>query len=153
MIRRLTLGEQALAKAMFGPALDLEPVTVRRRKWFPFQPKDVIMAPTGHVHVHPQSQLWSEDYSGERLHLQALFLHELTHVWQTQERGKLYLPLMRHPFCRYRYTFEEGRPFDRYGIEQQAELVRHAFMARAGRPVAGAPTLEQLEQVLPFRSG
>ena len=151
MIRPLTPGERALANAMFGPALDLDPVTVRRRKWFPFQPKDVIMAPTGHVHVHPGSQLWSQDYAGEPLGLQALFLHELTHVWQTQEKGKLYLPLMRHPFCRYRYTYEEGRPFERYGIEQQAELVRHAFMARAGRPVPGAPSLEHLERVLPFR--
>lgn len=150
MIRRLTPGERALAEAMFGPALDPDPITVQRRKWFPFQPKDVLMAPTGHVHVHPASRLWSEDYSAEAPHLQALFLHELTHVWQTQEKGRFYLPLMRHPFCRYRYTFQEGRPFGRYGIEQQAELVRHAFLARLGHPVPGAPSLEQLQRVLPF---
>ena len=150
MIRQLTPGERALARAMFGPALALEPITIKRRKWFPFQPIDVLMAPTGHVHVHPKSAMWSDDYSREHLGLQGLLIHELTHVWQTQEKGKLYLPLMRHPFCRYRYTFEESRPFDRYGIEQQAELVRHAFLARAGQPVAGAPPLAQLERTLPF---
>jgi len=152
MIRPLTTGERALAREMFGDSLLLAPVTIRRRKWFPFQPKDVIMAPTGHVHVHPESHLWSGDYAGEHLGLQALFLHELTHVWQSQEKGKFYLPLMRHPFCRYRYMFEAGKPFGRYGIEQQAELVRHTFLARRGRPVAGAPPLEQLERLLPFRT-
>jgi hypothetical protein len=46
---------------------------------------------------------------------------------------------MRHPFCRYTYRLEEGRPFDRYGLEQQAELVRHRFMADKGVAVAHLP--------------
>ncbi len=151
MIRPLSAGERMLARSMFGSGLELDGVTIKRRKWFPFQPVNVLMAPTGHVHVHPESPMWSEDYSRESLPLQALLLHELTHVWQTQRKGKFYLPLMRHPFCRYRYTFEPSRPFHRYGIEQQAELVRHAFLARQGQPVAGAPSLTELERVLPFR--
>jgi hypothetical protein len=151
VIRPLSAGERMLARSMFGSGLELDGVTIKRRKWFPFQPVNVLMAPTGHVHVHPESPMWSEDYSRESLPLQALLLHELTHVWQTQRKGKFYLPLMRHPFCRYRYTFEPSRPFHRYGIEQQAELVRHAFLARQGQPVAGAPSLTELERVLPFR--
>ncbi len=150
MRRPLTAGERTLARSMFGPDLALDQVTIRRSKWFPFQPRNVIMAPTGHVHVHPESHLWSEDYAQEGLPLQALLLHELTHVWQTQKKGKLYLPLMRHPFCKYRYEFEPGRPFHRYGIEQQAELVRHAFLARRGQPAAGAPGLAEIERILPF---
>jgi hypothetical protein len=43
---------------------------------------------------------------------------------------------MRHPFCRYSYQLVEGRPFDRYGLEQQAEMVRHRFLADRGMPVA-----------------
>ena len=108
------------------------------------------MAPCGHVHVHPESSLWSVDYSQERLGLQGLLMHELCHVWQAQQRGKYYLPLMRHPFCRYRYELEPGRPFDRYGLEQQAEIVRHAFLLRRGYPLDRAPPLDQIEQVLPF---
>jgi hypothetical protein len=149
--RALTLGEQKLARSLFGEAIDLGLVRVHRRKWFPFQPLDTLMAPCGHLHVHPKSAIWSDDYSRERIGLQALFLHELTHVWQSQQAGRYYLPLMRHPFCRYRYVVEVGRPFGRYGIEQQAEIVRHVFLLRAGVGVIGAPPLSQLESILPFR--
>jgi hypothetical protein len=56
----------------------------------------------------------------------------MTHVWQAQTRGRFYLPLMRHPFCRYSYQIIRDRPFARYGLEQQAEIVRHAFLAKHG---------------------
>jgi hypothetical protein len=94
------------------------------------------MAPTGSIYFHPQSPLWSEDFSTERLSLQGLFIHEMTHVWQSQTRGRFYLVLMRHPFCRYSYKMVEGRSFGRYGLEQQAEMVRHRFLADRGREVA-----------------
>ena len=90
------------------------------------------MAPSGNIHFHPESGLWSEDFSKENLSLQGLFIHEMTHVWQAQTRGRWYLPLMRHPFCRYSYRLVEGRPFDRYGLEQQAEIIRHRFLANQG---------------------
>ncbi len=97
------------------------------------------MAPTGNIHFHPASRLWSEDFSKERLSLQGLFIHEMTHVWQAQTRGRFYLPLMRHPFCRYSYDLVEGRPFERYGLEQQAEMVRHRFLAERGMATAALP--------------
>ena len=152
-VRPLTEGERALAASMFGTSLDLAAVTVRRRKWFPLQPRNVLMAPCGHVHVHPKSEMWSEDYSRERVSLQALLLHELTHVWQAQQRGKYYLPLMRHPFCRYDYAVRPGLKFDRYGLEQQGEIVRHVHLLRNGHGFPGAPPLEQLETILPFPRG
>ena len=46
---------------------------------------------------------------------------------------------MRHPFARYRYTLKEGRPFERYGLEQQAEIVRHAFLAKNGVRIVAPP--------------
>ena len=131
--RPLTPGEIELARSVFGDAIDYSRVRMVRRKWWPFQPKGVVMAPTGNIHFHPQSPLWSKDFSRERLSLQGLFIHEMTHVWQSQTRGRFYLPLMRHPFCRYGYQLIEGRPFGRYGLEQQAEMVRHCFMAGNGR--------------------
>ena len=108
------------------------------------------MAPCGNIHFHPGGELWSEDFSDEPLHRQGLFIHELTHVLQSQQRGRFYLPLMRHPFCRYRYVFRPNWPFERYGLEQQAELVRHAFLLRRGFAVTGAPPLSQIEKILPF---
>ena len=149
-VRPLTEGERNLAASMFGSAIDLGAVTVKRQKWFPFQPRHVLMAPTGHIHVHPESHHWSEDFSKEHPHRQGWLIHELTHVWQTQTRGKYYLPLMRHPFCRYDYAVRANWPLERYGLEQQAEIVRHAFLMRSRLTVPGAPPLEVLESILPF---
>jgi len=134
--RPLTVGEIELARSVFVDAIDYDRVRLVRRKWWPFQPKGVVMAPTGNIHFHPASPLWSNDFSKERLSLQGLFIHEMTHVWQSQTRGRFYLVLMRHPFCRYSYKLIEGRTFDRYGLEQQAELVRHQFLADRGKKVA-----------------
>ena len=149
--RPLTAGERDLASSIFGNAIDLDAVTVKRKKWFPFQPKNVLMAPTGHIHVHPASDHWSEDFAEEHVHAQGWFLHELTHVWQSQKRGKYYLPLMRHPLCRYDYAVRAGWPLERYGLEQQGEIVRHAFLLRNRITVPGAPPLPVLESILPFR--
>jgi hypothetical protein len=137
--RPLTNGEIALARTMFGDAIDYGPVHIVRGKWWPFQPRGVVMAPTGNIHFHPADRRWSEDFSRETLELQGLFIHEMTHVWQTQKGGRFYLPLMRHPFCRYSYGLVPGRAFDRYGLEQQAEIVRHAFLAKHGARLSAVP--------------
>ncbi|MFN3945692.1 MAG: vgr related protein [Allosphingosinicella sp.] len=152
--RALTPGEVALARTVFGAAIDYDAVTVNRRRWFPFQPVDTVMAPDGHIWIHPRSALWRDDYAEARPGLQGLFVHELVHVWQAQRRGRWYLALMRHPFCRYRYVHRPGWPLERYGLEQQAEIVRHVFLLRRGHPVPNAPPLAALEAVLPleFRS-
>jgi len=104
------------------------------------------MAPTGNIHFHPHSDLWSEDFAHENLSRQGIYIHELTHVWQSQKRGRFYLPLMRHPFCRYAYSLIEGRRFEDYGLEQQAEIVRHRFLADQGRTPPICPPVE----LLPF---
>ena len=144
--RPLTPGEIALARSMFGDAIDYSKVRLVRRKWWPFQPRNTAMAPTGNIHFHPASDLWSDDFAAEPLHRQALFIHEMTHVWQSQTRGRFYLPLMRHPFCRYSYTLKDGRPFERYGLEQQAQIVAHVFMAQRGARLPTCPP----RSILPF---
>ena len=54
---------------------------------------------------------------------------------------------MRHPLCRYDYDLKPDRPFNRYGIEQQAEIVKDAFLALHGAAVRCVPPPE----LLPFR--
>ncbi|HEV2079129.1 MAG TPA: vgr related protein [Allosphingosinicella sp.] len=149
--RPLTQGERQMAASVFGSAIDYDAVRIHRGKWFPFQPRNVAMAPCGHIHFPQKGQLWSEDFSADLPWRQNLFIHEMTHVWQAQQRGKYYLPLMRHPFCSYAYALKPGWPLHRYGLEQQAEIVRHVFMLRNGRSFPGAPPLDQLESILPFR--
>ena len=148
--RPLTDGEVALARTMFGDAIDYGRVRIVRGKWWPFQHKGIVMAPTGNIHFHPRDPRWSEDFSTAPLELQGLLIHELTHVWQAQSRGRFYLPLMRHPFCRYPYAIKAGWRFERYGLEQQGEIVRHTFLLRKGTSFSGAPPLATLESILPF---
>jgi hypothetical protein len=151
--RPLTEGERRLAASVFGDAIDYERVELRRRRWWPFQPRNVAMAPSGHIHFHPRSLLWRDDFAAADLSLQALFVHEMTHVWQAQKGGRWYLPLARHPFCRYRYVLKPGRLFSSYGIEQQAEMASHLFLGRRGLAPSGAAPLEELEKLLPFSGG
>ena len=148
MSRGLTPGEVALARSMYGDAIDYAPVRLANRKWAFFQPRDVVMAPRGCIHFHPKGNLWCEDFAGASLDQQGLFIHELCHIWQHQ-RG-IFLPLKRHPFCRYDYTIRPGWRLERYGIEQQAEIVRHVFLLRHCAVVPGAPSLERYETILPF---
>jgi hypothetical protein len=125
---------------MFGAALDPSPVRIHRTTWFPFQPRNVAMAPDGHIWFHPEGGLWRADFADASARMQAFLIHELTHVWQHQQGIRLWL--RRHPFCRYEYRLQPEKPLRRYGIEQQAMILEHAFTARrAGRP---DPALEAL---------
>ena len=146
--RPLTPGERDLARSVFGDRINYGRTRIACAKWAFFQPRHVTMAPTGTIHFHPEGDGYRDDFAAADLSSQGLFIHEMTHIWQTQARGRWWLPLMRHPFCRYGYTLVPGRRFERYGIEQQAEIVRHLFLARHGR--ATAVEAERLEALVPF---
>ncbi len=146
--RALTGAEVTLARSVFGDAIDYAAVRIHHRKWAFFQPRQVVMAPDGNIWFNPKGDLYCDDFCRRTVDAQGLFIHEMTHVWQRQ-RG-LFLPLRRHPFCRYDYALRPGWPLVRYGIEQQAEIVRHAFLLRAGQVVRGAPSLDQYDSLLPF---
>jgi len=146
--RGLTQGEIELARSIFGDAIDYSKVRMIRGKWWPFHPRNAAMAPSGDIWFHPAAGGWSDDFAKEPLSRQGFFIHEMTHVWQAQKGGPLYLPLMRHPFCRYAYELKPGKPFREYGLEQQAEIVRHVFLAERGICVAPQPPRD----LLPFIS-
>ncbi len=144
--RCLTPGEIELARSVFGDAIDYSKVRLFKGKWWPLHPRNAAMAPMGNIYFHPEGEVWSDDFSKEPLGRQGFFIHEMTHVWQSQTSGRFYLPLMRHPFCRYSYELKPGKPFRRYGLEQQAEIVAHNFLARRGTRLALVPPAD----LLPF---
>jgi hypothetical protein len=144
----MTKREIALAQTVFRNAIDYSKVRIHARKYWWFQPRRITMAPDGHLWFHPKSQLFCDDFCDRDMELQGLFIHELTHVWQHQTG--IFLPLRRHPFCRYDYSLKPGWKLKQYGLEQQAEIVKHIFLLQKGRKVPGAPPLEQYEGVLPF---
>ena len=96
-------------RSVFGDAVDTARVRLVEGKWWPFQPSASAMAPMGSIYFHPDGGGWSEDFSRESLGGKAFFIHEMTHVWQSQRGGRFYLPLMRHPFCRYSYAAPAGQ--------------------------------------------
>jgi hypothetical protein len=131
---------------VFGDAIDYSRVRLFKGKWWPFHPRNAAMAPSGSIWFHPDGGVWSDDFAREPLGRQAFFIHEMTHVWQAQKGGRFYLPLMRHPFCRYSYELKPGKAFRRYGIEQQAEIVAHRFLADRGAVLRQVPPRD----LLPF---
>jgi hypothetical protein len=146
--RALTAPERALIRSVFADAIDLNKVRIHNRRWWWFQPRRITMAPDGHLWFHPKSDLFCDDFCDRNLSLQGLFIHEMVHVWQHQ--SGIFLPLKRHPFCRYDYSLKPGWTLNRYGIEQQAEIIRHIFLLRRGVAIAGAPPLSQYDGILPF---
>lgn len=140
--RPLTPGEVALVASVFGDTLDAAPVRIRRAKFWMLHPAWITMAPDGHIWFHPNGY-WSEDFSVDQLWARALFIHEMTHVWQVQHGGSLVF--RRLPFARYGYRLTSGKPFARYGIEQQASIVEHAYLARER-----GDALEDYAAVIPF---
>ena len=146
--RALTRAELALAQSMFGEAIDYDRVRINNRKWVFFQPRETAMSPDGELWFNPKGSLYCDDFCDRHVDEQGLFIHEMTHVWQRQTG--IYLPLRRHPFCRYSYSLKPGWPLQRYGLEQQAEILRHAFLLREGRVIKGAPPLDQYRTILPF---
>ncbi len=140
-----------MVRSVFGSAIDTASVRIRRRRWFPLQPRRVTMAPCGHLHFHPESASYCDDFSEADPHLQGHFIHEMAHVWQAQARGRLFLVLRRHPFCRYSYSLKPGWKLEQYGLEQQAEIIRHAFMLRRGWKVPGVGDKRTYDALVDFR--
>ena len=144
--RALTRSEIELVRSVFGDAIDVGLVRLHLGKWWPLQPRRSAMAPMGDIWFHPDGGGWSDDFASEPLATQGYFIHEMTHVWQAQAKGRFYLILMRHPFCRYRYQLKPNKPFECYGLEQQAEIVAHRFLADHGARLAVVPP----KSLLPF---
>jgi hypothetical protein len=147
--RLLTKGERAIVARVFGNALAPEGVRLHHAKWWMWQPAWVTMAPDGHLWFHPNGNVWREDFSVERAGLRGHFVHEMVHVWQHAQG--IDLRLRRPPFARYRYLpLEPGKPFLAYGLEQQAEIVREAYLLAEGQRLVGRPPVATYAALIPF---
>jgi len=131
--RPLTIGETALAKSVFGDSIDYAAVTINDGKFAGFHPEGTAMAPNGNLYMYG---CYSDDYSTREPYGQALFIHEMTHVWQYQ--NKILAPIaeavklnLAHKFnyrAAYDYTLEPGKDLIEYNMEQQASIVQDRFL-------------------------
>ena len=155
--RALTSGERALSREMFGDDLDLDRVrlwscpplgwTTGRAfcagGWL--QPgRTLLVYPPAHAHA---------DFVHAPLRDQSIFIHELTHVWQSQRGVNLLLANLRAGDgpAAYAYRLTSDCRWDGFNIEQQAMLVQHAFLQRRGRTAPHSETAYLA--VLPFGGG
>lgn len=129
-LRRFTAGERGLADEIFGSALD--PGRVRLLA-LPIWRRAFVAGPR--LMVWP-AYAARADFSGAPLADQAVFVHELTHVWQAQNGVRLLMAKLRagDSARAYAYDLAAEPAFAALNIEQQAVVVEHAFLARHGQP-------------------
>lgn len=154
--RRLTPGERALCQEVFGPSLERGRVRVWSCPplgWTTRRPfvAGGLLWPGRSLVLYPP-HMAHRDFSAHDVSVwdQSVFIHEMTHVWQSQEGVNLLWGKLRagdRPTS-YAYRLTPGCAWDGFNIEQQAMMVQHDFLRRRGRP-APHPEAAYLA-VLPF---
>ena len=121
--RHLTEGEIQMCRSVFGDRIDYARVQVMNHPFLPWQPKYILMAPSG------------KDDSRYR----AVFIHEMTHIFQYQQginvlcKGAIlqtayFLSLGK--YNPYKYTYIPGKSFWHYNIEQQGDIARDIYLKK-----------------------
>ncbi|HEU0045187.1 vgr related protein [Sphingomonas sp.] len=151
--RQLTAGEIREARTIFGAAIDYAKVIVNRGKAYFFQPADVAITPNGQIYFPVES--YKPDFSGNASDA-AWLIHELTHVWQSQQGMWVRTRGILNRNYDYGDLSQSSLRFLDQGIEVQASIVGDYYRLRHGLPaVHGSGALADYERVIPFlpRSG
>ena len=146
-LRPLSTEETTMARRIFGATIDYQKVMIAARRIKPFQPKSGGLC-TGNT-INISGPAYQENYGClKHSSLEAFYIHEMTHIWQFQRSPgyfgkKLAKELMLHHFNymakAYRYTLDEGKNFDDYGLEQQACIIQDYYALRynQGKGISG----------------
>ena len=153
--RGLTGDEIELLRPLFAGSIDYDAVRLHPRRYLPFQPADVAMAPNGAV-FYPAAH-FSSDFAAQDLERRTWFVHEMVHVWQHQNRVMRDLRLLgavalgtglygrAGPVSgaagRYLYDYDHciaeeatsaALELGDFGFEQQAMIIEDYYRARHG---------------------
>lgn len=135
--RRLTAGEIALAQTLFGDSIDYDAVRLHNRRLLPFGIQEKHQAMAYRSHTSFPRNAYSDDFSKETdAQKQSVFIHELVHVWQHQNRvlstpREAARETLKHKFHyqqSYHYTLARNSDLTTYGFEQQAAIVQDYFL-------------------------
>ena len=134
MIRSLTPGEIALGREAFGDSLDYGAIRILAS---PFNRAFVAGCWFGQDWIIWPKQALPDDVSTASIGLQALLIHELTHVWQARRGVNLLLAKIRAGDSKasYAYPLAADCRWEQMNIEQQATLVEHRFRLSRGQAV------------------
>lgn len=139
--RSLTDGERAFLAPIFRDAVDYRAVRVVRGRAFPLQGDRTIVT-IGHA-VYAPAAVYTDDFARAPRERRAILVHEVAHVWQYESGIAVIAGAVRAfvvsggRYTRaYRYVLLPGRDLLNYGIEQQASILEHYFLARAAGDAA-----------------
>ncbi|WP_343263640.1 PAAR domain-containing protein [Luteimonas qiangzhengi] len=129
--RDLTVGELAIARRVFADSVDYSKVKIHNHGYWMFfglQDKYTAVTPNGQMYF--PNQIYKDDFSlrpGDA----ALFVHEMTHVWQRQlgyavKWNGLFVS-SRGPDA-YMYNLKADTPLSEYNMEQQADIISDYYM-------------------------
>lgn len=144
--RSLTAGEITMARKYFKDSVEYGSVRLKRGKFIPLQHKKTAMTPNGNMYF--PGSIYKNDFSETGLFDRAFFIHEMVHVWQTQNKitGNIKMLGIRSVFDYNKpgpYTKRPGKflydykyePFGEdgsldltdYGFEQQASIIEDYY--------------------------
>ncbi|MDO9586295.1 MAG: hypothetical protein Q7J13_00015 [Brevundimonas sp.] len=134
MIRGLTPGERRLAVEAFDDALALDGIRFLPAPW-PFDRAFVPGRWFGQDWIVWPGRTLPPDLAAATLRLQAVLVHELTHVWQAQQGVNLLTGKLRAGDRPAAYEYPVGLDcgWEALNIEQQAMVVEHRFRLSRGQ--------------------
>lgn len=121
--RGLTIGEIALARSVFGDAIQYGRVRVHNASYLPFdmQSREVAMTPNGEVYFREPH--YRDDFSKEIPRYKHWFIHELVHVIQHQVGMSVRLRGSFSWAASYEYSLPPDKKLADFGMEQQASII------------------------------
>ena len=155
-VRPLTSGEIAMAREMFGEAIEYGSVRILAQPVFPrafvagrWFWRDWIVWP---------AKTLLPDYAAPDAPLRraAVLIHELVHVWQAQQGLNLLFAKLRagDRADTYAYEIRQETLWERLNLEQQAMAVEDEFIRRrSGQVDLHAEVCAAYRRVSPFERG
>jgi len=133
--RSLTDGERAFLAPLFRDAVDYDAVRVVRGRAFALQGARTLVT-LGNA-IYAPDAVYCDDFASTALDRRAVLVHEVAHVWQSTVGINVIAGAVRAFFATggrytraYQYRLLPGRDLVDYGIEQQASILEHYFLAR-----------------------
>lgn len=132
--RTLTDGERAFLAPLFRDAVDYDAVRVVRGRAFALQGARTLV--TLGSAIYAPDAVYCDDFAATAIERRAVLVHEVAHVWQASVGINVIAGAVRAFFAAggrytraYRYHLLPGRDLTDYGIEQQASILEHYFLA------------------------
>ena len=135
--RTLTAGEIKICQSVFADLIHYDQVKIFSQCFLPWQPVGIIMAPCGAIYLHPDN--YCLDFSTQPLLHRAIFIHEMAHIYQHQQKINVLLQgailqagyyLSFKHYNPYHYQLQNQQDYFRYNIEQQGDIARDIYLGK-----------------------